>query len=324
MPASAFTRFNRAFLLSIAVLVTLGGLGLWVLERLGRLPSPPLTATNCIDEKFKFVRNNMPDDPRLIAVGSSVTWRNLDFSALDRDELSALRPINVAPCYLKIHETAFLTRFYLDNMERVNTVLSVFSMRDFEQCADDGAFFNAAAARRYVFDGWPSWYLYFKNFRPGSFLWDVRHIRDMRNGRDILRPLTMDRWGSGPLRITPPDIRNDVRPTDDCFEHLEAIEREMEARKVRWIVVLLPPMPAWIDAYDTNGERDQAWRDSVASHLNAPNTILIDGRERRPAQDYLFSDPAHLHWSSVPDFTRWIFQQVRQHGTSEAGPTGTA
>jgi hypothetical protein len=83
-------------------------------------------------------------------------------------------------------------------------------------------------------------------------------------------------------------------------------------------------MPAWIDAYDTEGERDQAWRDSVASHLNAPNTILIDGRDRRPAQDYLFSDPAHLHWSSVPDFTRWIFEQVRRHGTSEAGPTGTA
>jgi hypothetical protein len=311
---SPFLRFNLVFAASLVTLLALGGSGLWLLDQLGRLPAPPVTATNCIDEKFGFVREHAGDAPRLIAVGSSVTWRNLDFSVLSKADLAALRPLNAAPCFLRVNETATLTRFYLDNMPSVKVVLSVFAMRDFEACEGDGAFFDPAATRRYMFGGWPGWPLYFQNFRPLLFLEDVWRMPGMRSGADASRSLAMDRWGSSPVMLTPPSTRGDVATNAQCFAHLDRARRDIADRNVRWIVVLLPPMPAWLDAYDRDGERDRAWRAEIARRLAGSDVTLLDGDGRLPVKDSDFTDPAHFHWSTVPAFTRWIFSQATLPG----------
>jgi hypothetical protein len=103
-------------------------------------------------------------------VGSSVTWRNLDMSAFRHKGL-AQRPLNAAPCYLHIGETAYYTEFLLSHMKKVKTVLSVVSRRDFEQCSSpkDG-FFSATLANAYVFDGLSPFPIYLTNFPAGRFL----------------------------------------------------------------------------------------------------------------------------------------------------------
>lgn len=310
----AFTRFNLAFAAALAAFLLLGGAGLNLLDRAGRLPAPPLTATNCIDEKFSFMRDHVDMAPKLIAIGSSVTWRNLDFSVLGEPGLAALRPLNAAPCFLHVNETAYLTRFYLNNMPSVETVLSVFAMRDFEACEGDGAFFDATTARRYMFDRWPGGPLYFMNFRPMLFFRDALHLPTMRSGADQTRTLEMDPWGSGPITLNPPKIGGNLVIAEACFEHLERLQRDMAARNVRWIVVLLPPMQAWLNAYDRDGERDRAWRAEVARRLTAESVTLLDAREGFPVQDSQFTDPAHFQWSAVSAFTRWIFSRAHLPG----------
>jgi hypothetical protein len=256
------------------------------------------------------MREAVAEKPNVLAVGSSVTWRNLDFSTLEGTAGQEVRPLNGAPCFLKIHETAFLTEFYLDNMPSVKNVVSVVAMRDFENCTSSPAFFDRATARRYVFDGWPAWELYFLNFRPKVLLRDVISIQAMRSGSDVRNSLDMDRYGSGPLLITPPEIRGNVATTPECFDHLEAMARDLAARNVGWSVVLLPPMPAWLRAYDPAGVRDREWRQAVAQRLERTGATLVDGRGGPATDDRHFSDPAHLHWSSVPMFSTWIFQQI--------------
>jgi hypothetical protein len=310
MSEPSFTKYNIALVVWSAVIIAAGAVGLWALNKAGRLPAPPLTATFCIDEKFKFMRDAVAQKPDVLAVGSSVTWRNLDFSTLEGATGEVLRPLNGAPCFLKIHETAFLTEFYLDNMPSVANVVSVVAMRDFKNCTSSPAFFDKATARRYVFDGWPAWHLYFLNFRPKLFLRDVITIQTMRSGSDVRNTLNMDRYGSGPLFITPPEIRGNMVTTPECFDHLEAMARSLAARNVTWSVVLLPPMPAWLKAYDPAGARDQEWRGTVAKRLEATGAILIDGRDGPTTHDRHFSDPVHLHWSSVSRFTAWAFQQI--------------
>jgi hypothetical protein len=66
---------------------------LWEIGRPDPLPQPLITATNCIDAKFKFVRESSMEDRNLIAVGSSVTWRNQDFFKCDTKRTGTGRPV---------------------------------------------------------------------------------------------------------------------------------------------------------------------------------------------------------------------------------------
>ncbi|WP_181707055.1 hypothetical protein [Chthonobacter rhizosphaerae] len=287
----------------------LGAVVLLGLDRIDRLPPPPFTATDCIDEKFAFLRDRDPTEADLLAVGSSVTWRNLDFAAVSAAETGASKPLNGAPCFLQVNQTRFLTDFYLDRMPKVKTVVSLFAMRDFETCGGDGAFFRPELLDLYVFERWSGLPVYFINFRPRPFLASVRHIKEMRTGELERTPLVMDAYGSGPLDV-PPETWGDVKIDPACMAHLARMEKDLSERGVRWIVVLFPPMPSWLERHDPTGARDLAWRREVASKLAAPSTVVVDGRDAGLKDVNFFTDPAHLNWKQVPDFTRWIFERV--------------
>jgi hypothetical protein len=309
---SSFRRFNFSLVASTVALLGLGASALWTLDRFDSLPPPPITGTNCIDEKFKFLRENLADW-NLVAIGSSVTWRNLNFAAVE-GRIPDLRPVNGAPCHVRIHETAFLTRFYLDHMPSVRAVISVVGMRDFENCASRDSFFDREAARRYIFEGFPPWHHYFTNFGPRSFVADALHIRDMRSGADLRRTLAMTPYGDGPVMFTPPEIRLDKVVTPDCLPYLDDLAAELRRREVSWVVVLMPPMPAWGRAYDPSGERERAWRATMRERLQGTGALLIDGAEGPAFADRDFTDPDHLHWSQTATFTRFIFDRIEAKG----------
>ncbi|UEM06778.1 hypothetical protein JL101_030255 (plasmid) [Skermanella rosea] len=320
LSSRAALRFNIAFVSWCALFLVLGAAGFAALASVDRLPAPPITATNCIDEKFKFLHETTIRDPDLLAVGSSVTWRNLDFSVLKARYGDAVEPLNAAPCYLHVDETAFLTGFLLDNMPSVKTVLSVFSMRDFEACsAGENAFFRPEDARDYVFGGSPGWHLYFKNFRPGAFLRDALTLADMRSGENIHAPLVMDAYGSGPLLLPEPDIRENVSVDPACLRHLRNMSKELSRRGVEFVVVLLPPMPGWIAAYDPGGFRDGAFRSEVSRHLERTGALLIDAAKGLALTDKDFTDPAHLQWTSVPAFMDHLISQMDRSQLDLAG-----
>jgi hypothetical protein len=211
-------------------------------------------------------------------------------------------------------------------MPAVRTVVSVFAMRDFDDCRGTGAFFDPEDARRYVFDGKPGWPLYFKNFRAWTLLKDAGRIQAMRTGADTFAPLVMDAYGSGPLTSEPPDVRGDMEYTGACLARVEAMARDLQARGVTWVVVLLPPMPAWIAAFDPGGVRDAAWRDGVAERLAGTGAVFLDGRKSPIDDDRRFSDPAHLNWRHVPILMTWLMDELarvaalepRSHGVADA------
>jgi hypothetical protein len=306
--------YLRALGIAGLVYLSAGAAGLVGLDAIDRLPAPPISGTNCIDEKFKFLHETDIRSPDLIAVGSSVTWHSVDIAPFANRYGGAVTALNAAPCYLMVNETSFLIDFYLDNLPDVHTVLSVFAMRDFESCDGPGDFFDTDEARRYIFERDPSWLLYFKNFRPVGFIQDILHIQKMRSGIDPRNTMKMDRFGSSKLLIEPPEIREDTRVSANCFQFVEKTARSLDGRGVQWIVVLLPPMPSWIDAYDTGGARDEFWRTNVASRLESTRAILLDGADDLPLQDTHFTDPAHIHWESVPILMNWILDKLENAG----------
>jgi hypothetical protein len=304
-------RFNIAFVLWCALFLVLGGAGLAALSAMGRLPAPPITATNCIDEKFKFLHETEIRNPGLIAVGSSVTWRNLDFSVFEEHYGKDIEPLNAAPCFLYVNQTAYLTDFLLDSMPSVKSVMSVFSMRDFSACATSPTeFFRPEDAENYVFDRNPAWHLYLKNFRPAAFVRDVISLPAKRSGEAPYGSLVMDKYGSGPLTLPTPEIRENFELDPTCLDHLSAMSEKLSRRGIDFIVVLLPQMPAWRDAYDLGGTRDAEFRTAVSRRLDGTRTVLIDAQQGLHLQNEQFTDHAHLQWDAVPLLMRYLITQL--------------
>ena len=305
--ANAVGRHQRflEYLVTFLALGVLGLLGmLYVLNAIGSLPPPPVTATYCIDEKFKFLAERDLDDVDLLAVGSSVTWRNLDMTPFVARGV-AERPLNAAPCYLHMDQVAFLARFLLDHLDRVKTVVSVVAPRDFANCNEaERAFFSPDRAAPYVFEGASPLYVYITNFRPTPFLRDAWHIAEKRSSPKVFGPLFMDGYGSGPIEGTstwsPPP-----RFDGTCFDALADLEAMLAERGVRLVLVSFPSSPDWLAAHDPHGDVTREFESRLRASLSD------DGSLFQPSAAFAFDrsryfDYVHLQWEGAQEFSSTV------------------
>lgn len=308
--------FNQALCLWSLVVLVVAVSGGFVLDRLQRLPPVPLTATNCIDEKFKFLHEAALEDVTLLAVGSSATWRNLALAEVVHAR-PEIRPLNAAPCYLYMNQTAFLAGFLLQSMPKVATVLSVVTMRDFEDCrSEDTVFFDQATAQRYIFAKSVPWHLYVTNLRPTAFALDILRLRRMRLDPSHLQTLQMDVYGSSPMggRIGwMPEPRLD----ESCFAALTQLEATAQAHGARLVIATVPTMPRWRQAFDPDGAIGSDFRRRVRQALSGPTTLVIDG-DSLAVSDNDFADPVHLLGDPVGGFSRLIAQRLSQADAATA------
>ena len=101
---------------------------------------------------------------------------------------------------------------------------------------------------------------------------------------------------------------------------------DLSRRVIHFIVVLLPQMPAWRDAYDPGGVRDAAFRRAVSQRLGGTDTVLVDAQQGLELTNDQFTDHAHLQWRSVPLLMRYLISQIDKSELSlsqvGAGHTG--
>lgn len=312
-------RFNYALALWGGIVLVACIVGGAILDRLQRLPAPPLTATNCIDEKLKFLHAADLEGVRLIAVGSSATWRNLALGELARLH-PEIRPINAAPCYLYMNQTAYFAAFLLKEMPHVETVLSLITPRDFEDCrADDTVLFDEGAAKDYIFAKTVPWQLYLTNLRPTAFAQDIIRLRSMRLDASHPATLQMDAFGSSPMRARigwMPEPRFD----DRCFAALAELEATAVGRGARLVVATVPTMPRWRQTFDPDGGLGARFRLRLRQALREPTSLFIDG-DALEVDDDDFADPVHLMGDKVAEFTRFVAGHVFGPGPAAAGPT---
>jgi hypothetical protein len=196
-------------------------------------------------------------------------------------------------------------------------------MRDFSACAASPTeFFRPEDAESYVFGRDPSWHLYLKNFRPLAFLRDVIELPAMRSGENFNAPLVMDLYGSGPLTLPEPEIRENFELDHTCLDHLSAMSENLSRRGIDFIVVLLPQMPAWRDAYDPGGARDAEYRAAVSRRLDGTRTVLIDAQRGLRLRNDQFTDHAHLQWDAVPLLMRYLITQLDKSELSLTNASG--
>jgi hypothetical protein len=274
---------------------------LGALDRVGRLPPPPLAGNVCVNEKFKFLAGRDIGGTDLIAVGSSVTWRNLDMAAFERNRLAA-RPLNAATCYLQLGQVSYYTEFLLSRLERIRTVVTVVAPRDFEQCSGTREkFFSTDLADAWVFAGMTPFPIYLANFRPGSFARDVIRIKKLRTEVASEHSMVMDGYGTSPLQRVgdwwPPPVL-----TASCFAALAELERIVNRRGAALIVATLPLHPEWTARFDPQGTLFAAFEARLRGSLASRSTLFVNAAATHdPAWRY--ADSVHLLHDSASAFS---------------------
>jgi hypothetical protein len=274
---------------------------LYGLRATGSLPAPPLTGTYCIDEKFKFLAEHDLEETDLLAVGSSVTWRNLDLTPFVEGGLSS-HPVNAAPCYLRMHQTAFLTEFLLAHLPDVRNVVTVVAPRDFDYCSEaERAFFSSAQAGPYVFHGASPVWIYAANFRPLQLIRDAMQVRERRSNPKSPEPLVMGPYGSGPIQGT--RDWNPLPPLDDkCFAALTGLEERLASRGVKLTLVSFPLSPGWRSRHDSSGDFQRTYESRLRASLKHDETTFMSSRSFS-SDPSLYFDAVHFQWPAARVFS---------------------
>lgn len=308
-PTPTYRQFTIGFFAMIAGAVALFSAALACLAAVNRLPPPPLAGSVCIDEKLKFLSEHDIRDADLIAVGSSVTWRNLDMSFFLKKGL-AKTPVNAAPCYLQMSQTSYYTEFLLSGMREVRTVVTVVAPRDFEECRSaKEQFFSNFNTRMYVFDRLLPFPVYLMNFRPVSFVEDVMHLKRMRTDPNYEYTMMMDRYGSSLLHATSNWLPKPIFDPN-CFAALTELEKVVNRAGASLIVAAFPLENEWHAKYDADGFVIRGFEARLRKSLKSPSTRFISGSSLDDYKSLQYADSVHLLLRGAVSYSDLLTDQI--------------
>jgi hypothetical protein len=283
---------------------------LGVLASLNRLPAPAITRLESLDEKLRFIRERPELDPVIVAVGSSVAWRQLDGRPF-AERVGAGRFLNGASAFLKVHQTRFLSNFYLEHFKNLNSVLVMLGPTDFEDCTTvPREVFDLKVAGEYAFERSAAAPLYVQHFAPMVYARRAKGYAKMRV--PLTGEMWMDEYGSGPMQWTDEmmrGLRYAELPFDHaCVEALRGLISDIRAKNVRAVVVFAPLHPDYRRKFPQVVSRLRGVSAQIAAEAPRGVRVLDRTKESDDASD--FFDAIHLQWTAVRTFSDRLVQLV--------------
>ncbi|MET0430180.1 MAG: hypothetical protein ABW026_16995 [Microvirga sp.] len=316
----------REYLIGLAggCVLTLAALagGFGILAWSDRLAAPPITKIEHLDEKLRFLRNHREIDPSLVVVGSSMAWRQFD-GAPFAAQLGEGHVLNGATAFLKVHQTRFLTNFYMDHFPRIKTIMLMLGPPDFQDCTKIPAeLFDTDDASGYVFEQDSPATFYMRYFSAAHYL---RRARDYE-AREVpmIGDLFMDGYGSGPVQ-RPAAMKKGLRYgrlvfDGACTDALMKLLPEITARGIRPVVVFSPVNPEFRRRYPGTMRRLQAVIARVRKEADPTIEILDTSESDFRSPEYF--DAVHLQWAAVQRYSRQLARLVLPEASSAAVPPG--
>ena len=279
----------------------MGGLGL--LAWMDRLPAPPITKVEMLDEKLRFLRERRDLDPTFVLIGSSMALRQFDGRPF-ASRLGQRHVLNGASTLINVHQTRFLTSFYMEHLPKLQTIVLMLGPPDFENCTTMPAdLFDPEDASGYAFKQEMAAPLYLRYFAP------VLYLRRARNFHERRVPLTgdfwMDEFGSAPMQLTPEmmsGLRYEALKFDrSCVNHLQQLLTEIKAKGIRPVVVFSPIHPEYRRKYPETIQRLKEVGGKVGAELREGVDFFDMSESDFEATD--FFDAVHLQWTVVQRFS---------------------
>lgn len=276
-------------------------------------PAPTITRLSAMDEKLRFLREHPEFDPTLIAVGSSITWRQIAGVPFEQIAGGPGRFLNGATVKLQIHQTRDLLEFYLLHYKRIRGVLMMVSLPDFSNCTTEPArMFDHWSAKAYAFDRWPAAFFYLRYFSPQRFAKSTLTLAVRQ--QPMTGDLFIDDYGSGPLHVPEEDqrgLRYQAIGTDPaCVEDLVELSRDLWERGIRLTVVFPPLHPDYRLAYPAAMPQICQIAREVAKRTQGHNTRLLLMLADRSYAAADFFDAFHLQYPAVERLSAQIANEM--------------
>ncbi len=278
-----------------------------------RLPAAAISRLETLDEKLRFIRERPSLEPRLLAVGSSITWRQIDGAAFQEIAGGTGRFLNGATGYLKIHQTRDLLGFYLDHYDDVRSVVIMTGPSDFTDCSVEPAvmLYHEGAAT-YAFGRGPSLYYYLRYFSPQRYLRGVMTLAQRTT--PLTGDLFLDEYGSGQLQV-PASMRRGLRygsveidPT--CVDAIVKLSRDLTERSRDLTVVFAPLHPEYRERFPKVVAAMHRVTRQLERRTADDGTRIIrmmDAPGYRPSD---FFDAFHLQWPAVQRLSREVVEAM--------------
>lgn len=295
------------------------------------MPAPAISSLVHIDEKLRFMREHPDYKPNILAVGSSVTWRQLSgeaFGSVDGGDETAF--LNGGTAHLQVHQTRAMSRFLLDHYPSVGTLLVLLSLPDFKNCTSEPEhLFPPRDAARYAFGNWPAVYFYLHYVSPMRYVRTAMTLADRK--APLIGDLYLDDYGSGPLQVPEEKQRGlrygRIEPDAACVAALEALVAETAERGVRLLLVFSPIHPGYRERHPASVEwlGGVARRVAAAARAKEVDTKVLDLRRHSGFEEGDFYDAFHLQWRAVRELSATLAasmedgQFVRQKTPSPPG-----
>lgn len=280
----------------------------------GDLPPPPISNNVCTDEKLVFLRQNPPTDPNFLVVGSSVAWRNINSEIIAR-ELPGARPLNGGFCGMQVHQSAFISDWFINRWPGIKHVLLVVSPLDYTNCKGNGQVFDPVDARKFVFEGRPVWSFYLRYFDPVSLHRNIkRRAEDRKQERLLKVDRSYTRYGDGPLDTNENRglFYGPMPQTDpSCFAALRTVANKLTGEGRSLMVVATPIHPAWKSEYDPDGVLLSAYWSDLRHAVEGAGARLWNADEAGILDSSAFTDAIHVRWSSAAILTREIVKRLQ-------------
>jgi len=296
----------------VGAIGTLAGLGAlyWSVQRYWPqyLPPPAITRLEPLDDKLRFLRQRPDLDPRILAVGSSITWRQLVGSDFVRPS-EEFRFLNGGTALLKTHQTRAMVDWYLQRYRHVETIINLVALPDFDDCSRNPALlFDPVDAAAYAFGKAAEWPFYLKYFTP------LRYARTARNYPRVHVPLVGEDWldpfGSSPLYVQEAGKLGlhygPLKVDPACIDFMAQISAELAARGLRLVVVFAPVHPDYRSAYPQSDLASRDLIERVKAAVAPHGTRVVVAYDDAEFKQSDFFDAFHLQEYAVRRLSKRI------------------
>lgn len=284
-------------------------LALLALDASGQLPPPAFTNSLCADTKLAFLRDNPPQAPSALILGSSAAWRGIASEEIVR-RYPAARPLNGAFCGLQVNQTEFVADYLLRRYPTVQSVLLLLSPLDMDMCSGtDGRLFDESDVDFYLASEGPAWSYYFRYFDPVALARNASFFRAARENRLPFYPLIFTPYGDGP-QTTNTTRRLDKGRFDAidpaCVASLRRLARTITDSGRHLTVASLPLLPVQVEHSDPMGVIHDHMVREIEGAVDGTNAIFWDGQRFAQMDPSDFIDQIHLRWTGARRFTRQL------------------
>jgi hypothetical protein len=286
------------------------------------LPPPALTPHLSLDLKLRYLRLHPDIDPQVLAIGSSIAWRQFDGAAFQQLRLRSNQIFNGAVGYLKVHQSRDLLEFYLARFANVSTVLFMLGPPDFDDCTGEPArMFDHADAAAFTFDRWPTLYFYLRYFAPARYIRGLSTLEDAQ--QRFTGGLRIDRYGSSPL-LVPVSQRRGFRYgaigfDPACVNALVETSRFLASRGKHLVIVFPPANPDYRTAFPAVTAQLRQITDEIVRATSKDRTTVLDLYDHPGFAAAEFFDAVHLEWPAAKRLSG-IISAAMQKGVAGVPP----